>query len=242
MSSRLLILQHQESCPIGLFGPWLRDAGMEPHVIPLHQGNAVPAMLGDHAGLVVLGGRMGAGDDAQVRWLPAVRALIATTVSAGQPFLGICLGHQLAAMALGGRVQRNPAGRARGLTVVHRTDAGRSDPLLSVIRDGASAVQWNDDIVTVLPPGAVHLATSPDGTVQAARFGPRAWGVQFHPEVDAQIFASWTADAEHRAGQAVGVDPESVIASIAAAAPVLAQDWSPLARAFAALVTQPEHD
>lgn len=210
---------------------------MDLDVMPLHEGNAVPAALIDHAGLVVLGGRMGAYDDQEVRWLTPVKALIATVVAGRDPFLGICLGHQLAAVALGGTVEANPRGPARGLTPVRLTEAGLADPVLSAVPDGAIAVQWNNDVVTVLPRRAQLLASAPDGTVQAARFGRRAWGVQFHPEVSAAILRSWALESpEPDTGPDRGVDLPAVLAAIEAREERLRRDWAPLARAFAAMV------
>ncbi len=187
----VLVVQHEDECPVGLVGTWLARAGLSCDVLEAHRGRAVPAELVDHGALVVLGGHMGANDDADHRWLLPTKALIATTAASGRPFLGVCLGHQLAAVALGGRVTPNPHGRARALLPLGATDAGLHDPLLSALAPGSPVLHWNNDVAVDLPPTAVRLATAPDGTVQAARFGPSAWGVQFHPEVDVEIVRGW---------------------------------------------------
>jgi GMP synthase (glutamine-hydrolysing) len=238
VSPRLLVLQHQDTCPPGWFGEWLAAAGVELDLLPAHQGQAIPAALVDHAGLLVLGGRMGATDDADVRWLAPVRALIATVVAAGDPFLGICLGHQLTAAALGGTVSPNPHGHGRGLTPYAPTPAAAQDPLLSAVAPGALAVQWNNDVVVRLPRAAQPLATSPDGTVQAARFGPLAWGVQFHPEASPQIFRGWTVDdpaLDH--DQLSGIDLPHTVEQVTGHESQLRRDWEPLARRFAELLS-----
>jgi GMP synthase (glutamine-hydrolysing) len=115
---------------------------------------------------------------------------------------------QLAAVALGGEVVVNPNGRAAGLVPIGPIPA--ADPLLGDLPAGQAAIQWNDDVVRRLPPHAEVLAESPDGTPQAIRFGPRAWGVQFHPEASPAIFHSWldeaasaNSPADSAAGQAV---------------------------------------
>jgi GMP synthase (glutamine-hydrolysing) len=188
----VLVVQHEDDCPVGLVEPWLARAGLRCDVLQAHQGRAVPVDLVDHSALVVLGGHMGANDDADHRWLLPTKALIATTVASGRPFLGVCLGHQLATVALGGRVTRNPHGPSRSLLPLGVTDEGELDALVSAVPPGAPVLHWNDDVAVELPATAVELATSPDGTVQAARFGPSGWGVQFHPEVDVDIVRRWS--------------------------------------------------
>jgi GMP synthase (glutamine-hydrolysing) len=235
---RLLFVQHSPDCPPGWFGEWVREAGVDYDVVHGARGDFIPTTIDGYAGLVVMGGDMGANDDADCPWLTPTKALIASAVNAGHSFLGICLGHQLAAVALGGEVIRNPLGPSTGLTCVTLTAAGRDDPLLSVVPDAARAVQWNNDIVSRLPEGSELLATAPDGTAQAIRYGERAWGVQFHPEVSADIFASWKVD---RSADAIpGGELAGVTAAIAAAEPELRRSWAPLATRFAELASRPQ--
>ncbi len=238
MSARLLVVQHQDNCPPAWFGDWFAAAGVGYDVLPAHR-EAVPPQLDDHAALVVLGGEMGANDDADFGWLGPTRKLIASVVADERPFLGICLGHQLAAVALGGEVQRNPRGQALGLTPLGLTEIGRTDELLGDIPSESLAVQWNSDIVTRLPDGAAVLATSPDGTVQAARFGRRAWGVQFHPEVSPDTFRGWIA-AEAAAGKPPTAQALAVQDAISASEDQLRRSWRPLATRFADLVVGSE--
>ncbi|MDO5739079.1 MAG: type 1 glutamine amidotransferase [Ornithinimicrobium sp.] len=223
---RVLVVQHEDDCPVGMIEPWLHRAGIDCDVLQAHRGRALPASLGDHIALIVLGGSMGANDDAQHRWLVPTKALIAITVAGGWPFLGVCLGHQLAAVALGGQVERNSHGPFQALAPFGPDQAARSDTLLSALPRHATVLHWNNDVVTTLPPRAVRLAQSPDGTVQAARFGPRAWGVQFHPEVDADIVARWQPgpDPEHEA---------KVIAELEHRRHELHRSWESLIRRFA---------
>lgn len=233
-SCRLLVIQHEDECPPAWFGEWFRAAGLSYDVVLGHDGHAVPATLTGYDALVVLGGEMGAHDESTHPWLAPTKALIRAIVEAGQPFLGICLGHQLAGAALGGDVRPNPNGQAKGLTVVTLTEAGRDDPLLGVVNTGALAVQWNDDVVWRLPDDAVELATSPDGTVQAARFGPQAWGVQFHPEAGPDVFDGWTGSAKSDENQRV--EQRKAAALIRDAADQLRRDWERLATRFADVV------
>ena len=85
---------------------------------------------------------------------------------------------------------RNPSGRTVGLVPVRLTAAGAATPC-SPASDGLPAVHYNDDVVLEAPVGATVLATLPDGRPQALRFGPAAWGVQFHPETSPEVFGAW---------------------------------------------------
>jgi GMP synthase (glutamine-hydrolysing) len=104
--------------------------------------------------------------------------------------------------------------------------------LLSVV-DGLAAIHYNDDVVTDLPPGATVLATLPDGRPQALRFGPVAWGVQFHPETSPEVFGAWL-----RWDSPDGLTPEqdALLAEVVAAREVLRAAWQPLAARFAEVV------
>lgn len=225
---RLLVLQPESVAPIGPFADWLARAGLDCDVLRLDEGPAVPAALGDHVGLLVTGGRMGANDDAEHRWILPAKALIVGTVAAGAPFLGICLGHQLAAVAMGGQVARNPHGPSSHLHPWGPTDAGAADPLTRVLPAGTGVLHHNNDVVVRLPEGATSLAGAPDGTVQAARFGPRAWGVQFHPEAEVDTVVGWATGPEDSAAH-------RVTGELRRRQDELHPAWEQLARRFARL-------
>lgn len=225
---RVLVVQHEDDCPVGMIEPWLERAGLLCDVLRAHEGRALPASLAGYAALVVLGGTMGADDDHDHRHLVPTKALIAGTVAAGLPYLGVCLGHQLAASALGGEVRRNPAGQSLGITAFTPTAEGVADPLTSALPAGTPVLHWNDDVVLRLPEGATRLATSPDGEVQAARYGAQAWGVQFHPEVTVEVVARWPE----------GRDPDREQAAVEAVRTRQAElhrGWEPLVRRFGRL-------
>ncbi|MFT4218577.1 MAG: type 1 glutamine amidotransferase [Micropruina sp.] len=226
----IAIIQHQDECPPGRLAQWLTEAGAQLAIVRADLGVPLPDPT-EFAGLIVLGGVMGATDDGVAPWLPAVRALIAAAADVGVPTLGICLGHQLAAVALGGRVTRNPNGKQRGLTPIGFTPTAGDDPLFGPDPNLLRGVHSNNDIVAALPDAATVLALAPGGEIQAARFAATSWGVQWHPEVDEEIFATWCAldppaDETHA---------QQAIAEVAAARDELDAAWRPLAERFVEL-------
>jgi GMP synthase (glutamine-hydrolysing) len=100
-------------------------------------------------------------------------------------------------------------------------------------------VQWNNDVVSVLPPDATLLAATPYGEVQAARYGPVMWGLQAHPEVDAAIVTTWVSASESAELADRGIDTDAVLAEIGEAADELEKAWAPLAAGFADVVLGP---
>lgn len=230
----LLVVQHQRTCPTGRVGTWLREAAVALDVRQPYAGDELPQDLGGHDGLLVLGGQMGYADDEVAPWLPATRELIRTAAKGAVPVLGICLGHQLAASALGGRVRRSPAGRTLGVFSVLGSTGLATDPVLAAA-DAAPVVQWNDDIVTELPSGATPLATNGRGDLLLARLAPTVWGVQGHPEADHAIVSEW-ASKDVGTRELADVDMPAVLAEIEAAEPAVDAAWRPVAAAFAAVL------
>ncbi|MCW2766271.1 MAG: glutamine amidotransferase class-I [Nocardioides sp.] len=232
----ILVVQHEDDCPPALFGDWLAEQGCRLDTRRPYAGDGLPDLEG-YDGLLVLGGPMGADDDAQHHWLGPTKERIRTAVESGMPTLGICLGHQLIASALGGQVVRNPFGQQLGLLDVGWTDNARDDALLAPVATPRRGVQWNDDVVGRLPDGATLLACTERGEIQAARFAPRAWGVQLHPEVDTAVLRPWAA-SDQGSHEAAGIDQEALLADIDGARDELDAAWRPLAASFAEQVGQ----
>lgn len=231
--ARLLVVQHEPDAPPAWLGEWWTALGLELDVVRGDLGEPVSSgWAATHDGLVVLGGAMGANDDALAPWLAPTRALLADAVARGVPTLGVCLGHQLAAVALGGTVGRNPSGRTVGPVPVRLTGAAASDPLLAGL-DGLPAIHYNDDVVLDIPSGATVLAMLPDGRPAALRFGPSAWGVQFHPETSPEVFAAWL---RWDSPDGLTREQSALLAQVEGARDVLSAAWRPLAARFAALV------
>lgn len=223
----IAIVQHQAECPAARLADWLDEAGARLVTVRPDLGARLPAP-DQLDGLIVLGGIMGAGDDDEAPWLPGVRNLIRRAADARVPTLGVCLGHQLIAVALGGRVARNPRGKQYGLLPVGYTPQAATDPLFGALPPGTRGVHSNNDVVLDVPTGAVALATAPSGELQAARFAPSVWGVQWHPEVDDEVFEGW-CEIEPPEDPAAAA---RVIAQVAGARAELDAAWQPLAQRF----------
>lgn len=237
----ILVVEHEAQCPPGWLGEWLADAGADLDVRRPYAGDDLPVDLSGHAGMLVLGGEMGAHDDDDFPWLAEIKQLVRAAVPAGPPVLGVCLGHQLVAVALGGEVAANPLGQQIGVLGVGWTAATETDRLFAEVASlgtDVPAVQWNNDLVTRLPDGAVDLASTPRGELQAARFAPAVWGVQWHPEAGAEIIRPW---ADHDRDDAVerGVDIDGYVADVEAARDRLRATWRLLADAFADVCAHP---
>jgi GMP synthase (glutamine-hydrolysing) len=180
--------------------------------------------------LLVLGGGMSVNDS-----LPFLRdeiQFIQRCVAAGKPVLGLCLGSQLLASALGGTVSRAPR-KEIGFYRVQIHPSTRDDALWSAAPADFVAFHWHGDAFS-LPPGAVPLARSTMTPLQAFRYGSRAWGVQFHLEMDPsllQAFISTGADDLEDAG----VEASALLAAAPRELPRLAQISLPLFQRWLAL-------
>jgi GMP synthase (glutamine-hydrolysing) len=231
------VVQHTAVCPPGRVGAWLVAEGCRLEVFRCFAGDGLPTSTAGYDGLLVLGGEMGAYDDAEHPWLPGTRDLLAAAVEVGTPTLAICLGLQLLAVAGGGRVTPAPAGPQIGVRRWEPEPAVATDPLLGGVAAGAPTVHWNNDLVVEPPGGAVVLARSA-GTISALRLGHAAWGVQFHPEVDVDTLRLW-ADADVAAGVLAAGLAEERLAGAARADDDLVRTWRPVAGRFAALLAEP---
>jgi GMP synthase (glutamine-hydrolysing) len=229
VNPRVLVIQHEADDPIHLMGTWME--GVDLAVCRAYDGDPVPASLAGVDGLVVMGGAMGAHDDQKAPWLPAARDLIRLAAEAGVPTLGICLGHQLCAVALGGDIEVNPKGRQLGLLDVGWNAEAVDDELMGGLTGPRRGMHWNDDVVSRLPEGAPQLATASTGEVQAARHAETVWGIQWHPEVDHHLVAQWAND-----GSLPEAEKARVLDDLARSRDALDAAWQPLARRFAELV------
>ncbi len=194
---RLLVLQHVAHEVLGTLDPVLRAARLRIRYINFQRDPTARPRVADYDGLVVLGGPMSAFEDETYPHLSTEVAVIRDALDCDLPILGICLGAQLLARALGGRVHRAPH-KEIGWTEVHLTESGQNDPLLGHFGEREHLFQWHSDTFE-LPTGATHLASSATCPLQAFRSGSRAYGLQFHLEADEAMILRWIADPKHRA-------------------------------------------
>jgi GMP synthase (glutamine-hydrolysing) len=186
----ILVVQPDAEDPPERLGEWLQRDGFDVRVIRPYQGDPVPARLEEDA-LVVLGGDMSATEVAGYPWLTDIMRLMGSAVAGASPTLGICLGGQLLAASLGGRVESGANGMEAGTVHIHPTAEAGSDPLFGRLPWPVRMITMHRDAITELPPGAVWLAESNPYPHQAFRVGAVGWGVQFHPEVSAATYAQW---------------------------------------------------
>jgi GMP synthase (glutamine-hydrolysing) len=175
------ILQHEPETGLGRFADLLADSGVDCEVIST-RGRLPDPQAFD--GALCLGGSVGAYDDGLV---PARRWVRGAVVS-GLPYLGVCLGGQLLASALGAHV--GPGSAEMGVHEIFLTDAAAKDPLFDGLPGCLDVFGWHGDCFE-LPRGAVPLAGSLACTYEAFRFGVAAYALQFHPEVRAEDVARW---------------------------------------------------
>ncbi len=194
---RALVLQHIDCEPPGAYEDVLHEQGWELVRVELDDGEALPGREEGFDAIVAMGGPMSVNDDDALPWLREEKEFIAAAVHAGTPFFGACLGVQLLASALGSKVYPGPEPEV-GLLPVRLTEAARSDPVFAGLPEDLLTFQWHGDTFD-LPPGATRLAASPAYVNQAFRFGERAYGVQFHLEVSAEMAREWSLVPEYAA-------------------------------------------
>lgn len=190
LAVRILVLQHIPVEHPGIFRQFLAQDGVAWDAVELDAGEPIPD-LGGYAALWVMGGPMDVWEEEKHPWLLAEKAAIREAVVERQmPFLGVCLGHQLLAAALGGEVALMKAPEV-GILGVELTLEGQSDPLFAGFARQGRCLQWHGAEVTVAPRGAQVLVRSPACAIQALRVGPRAYGIQYHVELTTATVGEW---------------------------------------------------
>ena len=191
MTSKILIIVHQETSSPGRVGHMLESMGHRLDIRRPRFGDALPETMKDHTAAIIFGGPMGANDPddfikQEIDW-------IGVPLRDGKPFLGICLGAQMLAKHIGGNVAPHVHGHAEiGYYRIKPTDAGRH-----LTWWPEQVYQWHRDGFTV-PREAELLAEAEIFPEQAFSFGPNAYGLQFHPELTLAMMNRWTVKAGHR--------------------------------------------
>ncbi len=197
---KILVFQHVPHEPLGTLDPLLKESGFRIRYVNFGRDPGVRPTLDKYAALIVLGGPMNTDQiDSYPNLLTEIE-VIREAVDRDMSVLGICLGAQLLAKALGGSVCRNLA-REIGWYDVELTEQGAIDPVLSTFARQQRVFQWHEDGILLLPDAteAVHLASSDASNVQAFRHGEHAYGFQFHLEVDSSLIDRWLTVPDNQA-------------------------------------------
>ncbi|RJR35497.1 MAG: glutamine amidotransferase [Desulfobacteraceae bacterium] len=193
----------------GDFDTWtikgLRISDAEAQVVDVACGDVLPKPV-ECKGAVLTGSHAMVTDS--LPWSAAIAVWIGRAAEADVPLLGICYGHQLLAHALGGRVGFHPAGKEIGTVDVYLLSESMRDPLFHSLPSPFPAHTTHSQTVLSLPRGAVRLASNSFEPNHAFRFGPSAWGVQFHPEYDRKIMESYVLEQAKELGAAGRNVPE----------------------------------
>jgi GMP synthase (glutamine-hydrolysing) len=196
----VLILQHEAVSPSGTVGAVLQAEGIPFVVRHLYAGEPAPSSdeLPSLSAVIPLGGGMNTDEDERYPWLAGERRVLRDAVELDVPVLGICLGAQQLAAATGGRVYHRERPERGWMSI----DVTGDDELFDGLPRSFSTLQWHVDSFEAPPEAALFAERG--GGQQAFRLGRRAWGVQFHPEVDDDLLDHWLDDAD-REDPAFGV-------------------------------------
>ena len=179
--AEIIVLQHAACEALGTIEWALQSKRLRIRYVRPFSDEPIPDEINDAKGLIVMGGPMGVYEQEQYPYLRDELRLIERTVSANKPLLGVCLGSQLLAHALGGKVSKRTQ-KEIGWYPVRLTDEAVIDPLWAGVPREFTAFHWHGDVFS-LPLGTTPLASSALTEQQAFRYGAKAYGLLFHLEV-----------------------------------------------------------
>jgi GMP synthase (glutamine-hydrolysing) len=229
---KALVAINEWTDPLGALEPPLLEAGIE--LAFWHaQHETPPTKLGEFGALIALGGATNPDEDAAQPWLGAERTMLRTAVAQTLPVLGVCLGAQLLAQALGASAHKLPATRV-GWHALRASDDVEDDPLGGAWASLNTVLEWHT-YGFELPDHAVLLAGS-RRAVQAFRAGPCAWGFQYHLEATAETVGRWIDIYDNDVRDA-GVDPADLSTTAAQLGVDAAAHGAAVGAAFASIMT-----
>ena len=231
----ILVLRHEPHVSTGSLPNLLAEAGFDLHPLDLFESLPEGLPWSEAAGLIVLGGTMSANDGDRFPFLAAELEWIREAIRRRLPMLGICLGAQLLAKALGAAVYRNTQPEI-GWHQVELLPPAAEDRLFRDRAVRETVFHWHGDTFD-LPAGAVHLAQSPACRHQAFRYGATAYGLQFHVEMVPELMELWLRefDAGNASGAGSGNDPAAIRAAATRAFPAMNSFSRCLLARFAAM-------
>lgn len=194
MEKRALILQHTATEGPGILEVILRERGWRQKIVHLYKGDSIPRHLDTFCLAIIMGGPMSVHDEVVYPFLRKEKTFIRRAVGMGLPLLGICLGAQLIAWAMGAGVYRG-AVKEIGWYKARLTAEGGADPFLAHFPADFVAFQWHEDTM-YLPDGACHLVTSNRYYNQAFRLGEWTYALQFHLEMTREIIEAWLHESD----------------------------------------------
>ncbi|GAB7534532.1 glutamine amidotransferase [Burkholderia sp. 22PA0099] len=219
MNAEVVAIRHVHFEDLGSFERVLGERGRRVRYVDVGTSRVEVLDACEPSLLVVLGGPISAYDDDLYPTTAPLVELIRRRIEAGLPTLGICLGAQLIARALGARVYPGKV-KEIGWAPLTLTAAGEASPLRHLSGEHTSMLHWHGDTFD-LPPGAIHLAATPDCAHQAFSWGQHVLALQCHPEISTETFEAWLIGHASEIGSASGVDARQLRAATALHGPVL---------------------
>jgi len=206
-NKRVLFIQHGETDKPGLLGEVLEGMGIPCDVLHPYLGQPVPANLGDYSGLALGGGAQGVYEQDQYPYLTQECQLVREAMVVDRPVIGLCLGGQLMAAALGADVRKS--GRKEiGFFEVALDPLAQYDPVWSGMPQTFVTTHWHGDVFDI-PPGGMKMASSAMTPNQLFRYGHSMYGLQFHLEMTPAVLDEMIEDSrDYLLG--AGVDPEAL--------------------------------
>lgn len=229
---KVRVLQHIRCETLGKIAAALKSTGIATQYIRTFEGQSVPKGMADCTGLIVMGGPMGVYDYPRYPFLRDEIRLIEQALKEEKPVLGICLGSQLLAAALGAAVTKGK-GKEIGWHPVTLRQPAATDGLWAGVEPSFIAYHWHGDIFK-LPQGAVSLASSDLTECQAFRYGRNAYGFLFHMEVTGGIIKDMVRTFTDELREA-GIDDGDITGKIKDYLPNLHRIGRPIFQKWAAL-------
>lgn len=186
---KILVFQHAAHEILGTLNPLLKREGFRVRYVNFQRTPDVEPTIEKYNGLIILGGHMGVYESDKFPHIKHELKVIEHALKAELPILGICLGSQLIAQALGSNVRRHTE-KEIGWYNVDLTREGQSDPLFAHFNESEKIFQMHGDTFDV-PRSTVHLAQSELCPAQAFRYGDKVYGMQFHLEIDEPMIKRW---------------------------------------------------